>query len=109
MIANVDEYKYGHLLAATRPRSHRRCRTQALTAKVNRLVTKGQSKHRSTVAVREAVIMIGRERGMSNRELADAFGIDPSAVTRRAESASKRAGEHHEALKLRKLLKRAAS
>ena len=65
--------------------------------------------HRSTVAVREAVIMIGRERGMSNRELADAFGIDPSAVTRRAESASKRAGEHHEALKLRKLLKRAAS
>ena len=106
MIANVDEHKYGHLLAATRPRSHRRCRTQALTAKVNRLVTKGRSKHRSTVG-QGAVIMIGRERGMSNRELADAFGIDPSAVTRRAESASKRAGAHHEALKLRKLLKRA--
>ena len=69
----------------------------------------GKSKHRGTVAVREAVIVMGRERGISNRELADALGIDPSAVTRRVESAMRRASEHHQAVKLSKLLKRSIS
>ena len=42
MIANVDEHKYGSLLAATRPRIITDdAELDRLTAEVNRLVTKG--------------------------------------------------------------------
>jgi hypothetical protein len=40
----------------------------------------GKSKHRRTVSVREAVIVVGREHGIRNGELAEAPGIDASAV-----------------------------
>jgi len=52
-----------------------------------------KSKNRKTVAVRDAVIVIGRERGISNRELAEALRMDPSAVTKRVEAARVRAPE----------------
>ena len=42
MIANVDEHKYGNLLAATRPRVITDdAELERLTEEVNRLVTKG--------------------------------------------------------------------
>lgn len=42
MIANVDEHKYGNLLAATRPRVITDdAELERLTQEVNRLVTKG--------------------------------------------------------------------
>jgi REP-associated tyrosine transposase len=63
-----------------------------------------KSKNRRTVAVKEAVIMLGRERGIRNRELADALGIDASAVTRRVEVARKRGAESSDLIRLRKAL-----
>jgi REP element-mobilizing transposase RayT len=65
----------------------------------------GKSKPRTTVAVREAMIVVGRERGLSNRELAEALEIDPSAVTRRLEAVRRRGGETAETVELRKALK----
>ena len=66
----------------------------------------GKSKNRKTVAVREAVIMAGRARGISNRELAEALGIDGSAVTKRVEAARSRGGETMEMKQLDKVLSR---
>ena len=63
-----------------------------------------KSKNRRTILVKEAVILVGRERGITNRELADALRIDPSAVTRRIEAARARGGEHSDLVKLRKAL-----
>jgi putative transposase len=63
----------------------------------------GKSKNRKTVAVKEAVIVLGRERGITNRELAEALGIGPSAVTRRAEAARSRNAASLEAIALREL------
>jgi DNA-binding MarR family transcriptional regulator len=40
------------------------------------------SKRRATVAVKEAVIVLGRRGGIRGRELAAALGLDPSAATR---------------------------
>ena len=57
------------------------------------------SKNRRTVAVRDAVIVAGRQRGISNRELGEALGIDGSAVTKRVEAARLR-GEPTEEMKL---------
>ena len=61
-------------------------------------------KNRRTVAVKEAVIVLGRERGITNREFAEALGIGPSAVTRRAEAARSRKAASLEAIDLRELL-----
>ncbi|MFY9556860.1 MAG: hypothetical protein WAV47_19275 [Blastocatellia bacterium] len=63
-----------------------------------------RSKNRRTVAVKEAVIVAGRERGISNHELAEALGIDASAVTKRVEAARLRGGEASELKLLRKSL-----
>ena len=64
----------------------------------------GKSKDRKTVAVREAVIVVGRERGMSNRELAEGLRIDGSAVTRRIEASRLRVEESVEVKRIRKAL-----
>ncbi len=64
-----------------------------------------KSKNRRTVAVKEAVIVVGRERGITNRELAEALGVDASAVTRRVEAARLRSEENSDTRKLRKSLR----
>ena len=63
-----------------------------------------KSKNRKTVAVRDAVIVIGRERGISNRELAEALRMDPSAVTKRVEAARVREAETSAMKALRRAL-----
>lgn len=68
-----------------------------------------KSKERRTVAAKEAVILLGREGGLSNRELAESLGIDPSAVTRRFESARQRGEKNSEIVRLRKALRPKAS
>jgi REP element-mobilizing transposase RayT len=68
-------------------------------------LSSGSRNHR-TVAAREAVIVIGRERGLTNRELANALGIDASAVTRRIDVARARAVESDELRRLRYEFKR---
>ena len=65
----------------------------------------GKSKNRRTVAVKEAVIVAGRELGIRNRELAEALGIDASAVTRRVEAARARGTESPDLKRLRKALR----
>lgn len=65
----------------------------------------GKSKNRRTVAVKEAVIVLGRERGITNRVLAEALGIGASAVTKRVDTARARGAESSELMKLRKELK----
>ena len=57
------------------------------------------------MAAREALIVVGRERGISNRELARALGIDPSAVTRRIEAARMPGAKSVETVKLRNALR----
>jgi hypothetical protein len=64
-----------------------------------------KSKNRRTVAVREAVIVVGRELGIRNCELAEALGIDASAVTRRVEASRARGAESPDLKKLRKALR----
>jgi hypothetical protein len=62
----------------------------------------GKSKNRRTVAVRDAVIILGRERGLSNRELAEALGVDGSSVTKRVDAARLRGLESAELKQIRK-------
>jgi REP-associated tyrosine transposase len=62
-------------------------------------------KNRRTVTVKEAVIVLGRERGITHRALAEALGIDASAVTRRVEAARQRGEDSSELMKLRKALR----
>ena len=66
-------------------------------------------KNRSTVAVRDAVIVAGRERGISNRELGEALGIDGSAVTKRVEAARLRGERTEEMKRLERALQRKKS
>ena len=63
-----------------------------------------KSKDRRTVAAKEAVIVVGREHGIRNRDLAEALGIDASAVTRRLEAARARGAESADLILLRKAL-----
>ncbi|HSF22679.1 MAG TPA: hypothetical protein VLE20_00515, partial [Blastocatellia bacterium] len=65
-----------------------------------------KSKNRRTVSVKEAVIVVGREHGIRNGELAEALGIDASAVTRRVEAARTRGAVSPEVMRLRKLLRK---
>jgi putative transposase len=67
-----------------------------------------KNKNRKTVEVRDAVIVVGRERGISNRELAEALGIDGSSVTKRVEVARVRGAESVEMKRLRKGLRKKA-
>jgi putative transposase len=64
-----------------------------------------KSKNRRTVAAKEAVIVLGRELGIRNRELAEGLGIDASAVTRRVEAARARGAESSDLIRLRKALR----
>ena len=63
------------------------------------------SKKRRTVAIKEAVIVLGKGSGIRNRELAAALRMDPSAVTRRIDAARSRAEENAEIAKLAKALR----
>jgi len=65
----------------------------------------GKSKNRRTVAVKEAVIVLGRENGITNRVLAEALGLGASAVTRRVDAARARGAESSDLVKLRKALR----
>jgi hypothetical protein len=60
--------------------------------------TKGKA--RKLVMAKEAIIMIGLRSGIRNRELADALGLDPSAVSKRWEAARGRAEDSHEMVEL---------
>jgi hypothetical protein len=63
MIANVDEYKYGALLAATRPAVIAdAAELERLTEEVNRLVTKG---------IKESVLSPEEERPKDYRSLSE--------------------------------------
>jgi len=75
------------------------------SSKLSRQELCSKSKDRRTVAAREALIVVGRERGISNRELARALGIDPSAVTRRIEAARMPGAKSVETVKLRNALR----
>ena len=75
------------------------------SSKLTREELCGRSKERRTVAAREALIVPGRERGISNRDLARAVGIDRSAVTRRMEAARMRGAKGVEVVNLRNALR----
>jgi len=76
-----------------------------MTSGLTRQELCGKSKNRRTVSVRESVIVVGRERGLSNRELAEGLGIDSSAVTKRVDAARLRQVESVEVKRLRKGLR----
>jgi REP element-mobilizing transposase RayT len=61
-----------------------------------------KSKSRELVMVKEAIIVIGQERGVRTGELADVLGVDPSAVSKRREAARRRS---EDSSAMRKLLK----
>jgi REP element-mobilizing transposase RayT len=62
------------------------------------------SKRRGPSAIREAVIVIGRQSGIRNCDLAEALNIDPAAATRRLEAARSRVTKNAEIGKLLKAL-----
>ncbi len=72
---------------------------------LSRLEICSKSKNRRTVAVKEAVIVLGREAGITNRVLAEALGIGASAVTKRVDAARSRGAESSDLVKLRRALK----
>jgi REP element-mobilizing transposase RayT len=59
------------------------------------------SKKKRMLAIREAVIGVGHERGIRNRDLASALGIDPSAVTRRLDAVRSKGEPNPEMAELR--------
>jgi DNA-binding Lrp family transcriptional regulator len=54
--------------------------------------------------VKDAVIVLGRETGITNRVLAEALGLGASAVTKRVEAARAQDAESSALVKLRKLV-----
>ncbi len=72
---------------------------------LSRLEICSKSKNRRTVAVKEAVIVLGREAGITNRVLAEALGMGASAVTKRVDAARSRGAESSDLVKLRRALK----
>jgi hypothetical protein len=65
----------------------------------------GKSRNRATVAVRDAVIVLGRKLGISNRELADVLVVDGSSVTKRIEVARMRGDASDELKRLMKAVR----
>jgi hypothetical protein len=64
----------------------------------------GGSRKKRMIAIREAVIAVGWERGIRNRELASALGIDPSSVTRRLDAVRAKGEQSGEMSELRRAL-----
>ena len=62
-------------------------------------------KTRELVLIKEAIIMVGRDLGASNADLARLLGLDGSMVSRRYESAKVRMGESGEGSRLVKRLR----
>jgi REP element-mobilizing transposase RayT len=62
------------------------------------------SRRRKMVAIREAVIGVGQERGIRLRDLASALGTDPSSVTRRLEAVRSKGDQNPEIAALRRAL-----
>ena len=62
------------------------------------------TKSRKTVAVKEAVIVLGKRSGIRNGKLASALGMDPSAVTRRIGAARSRVEENAEIARLKSVM-----
>ena len=63
----------------------------------------GGRKTRALVLVKEAMIIVGRELGASNADLARLLGLDASVVSRRYESGKAKMNESQE---VRQLVKR---
>ena len=68
---------------------------------INRQEFCSNTKNRRAVAIKEAVIVLGKESEISNRDLARALGLDASTITRRIEAARLREGETEIISKLR--------
>ena len=66
---------------------------------------RGGRKTRTLVLVKEAMIIVGRELGASNADLARLLGIDASVVSRRYESGRAKMNESQEARRLVKRLR----
>jgi len=66
---------------------------------------RGGRKTRALVLVKEAMIIVGRELGASNADLARLLGLDASVVSRRYESGSAKMNESQEARQLVKRLR----
>ena len=62
-------------------------------------------KSRALVLVKEAMIVVGRELGVSNADLARLLGLDASVVSRRYESGKSKMEESQEARRLAKRLR----
>jgi hypothetical protein len=62
-------------------------------------------KSRALVLVKEAMIIVGRELGVSNADMARLLGLDASVVSRRYESGKAKMEESQEARRLVKRLR----
>jgi hypothetical protein len=65
-------------------------------------VDERNSNQQETVAIIDAVLVVGGERGMTNRKLAEALGLDPSSVTRRVDMRISRKTQSQTVVELRK-------
>lgn len=65
-------------------------------------------KNRQLVMVKEAIIVIGQDSGVSARELAEVLGVDPSAVSKRREAARARSESSPQMTKLLETLRSSA-
>ena len=105
--------RIGEIPRGARPRVKTRSRldTEALMRAAERVT--GLQEHelcsgrktRSLVLVKEAMIIVGRELGASNADLARLLGLDASVVSRRYESGRAKMNESQEARRLVKRLR----